>query len=106
MRAVEAAKAAGLPGPLEPCANPGKTAPEPIPRHLCLIVMETPNAPNFEAAAAVTDTPSDVSQRLANLLGGDVSVSSNPGEGSVFTVRLPRRVPKIARIPERALRAG
>jgi RNA polymerase sigma-70 factor (ECF subfamily) len=31
--------------------------------------METPNGPNYEAAAAVTESPSDLSQRLANLLG-------------------------------------
>ncbi|MDQ6636100.1 MAG: PAS domain-containing protein [Gemmatimonadota bacterium] len=31
-----------------------------------------------------------VTRRLARLLGGDVSVSSAPGQGSVFTVRLPR----------------
>ncbi|WP_164198812.1 sigma-70 family RNA polymerase sigma factor [[Micrococcus luteus] ATCC 49442] len=37
--------------------------------------METPNAPNFESRAAVTDTPADPGQRLAGLLariaGGD-----------------------------------
>jgi PAS domain S-box-containing protein len=31
-----------------------------------------------------------VTRRLARLLGGDVSVTSTPGEGSSFTVRLPR----------------
>lgn len=49
-----------------------------------------------------------VTKRLANLLGGDVDVMSEPGEGTTFTVRLPVKAPHIASIPERAtkLRAG
>jgi len=30
-----------------------------------------------------------ITKRLANLLGGDVSISSQPGKGSVFTLRIP-----------------
>ena len=33
-----------------------------------------------------------VARRLARLLGGDVTVTSRPGEGSTFTARLPRRM--------------
>jgi signal transduction histidine kinase len=47
-----------------------------------------------------------VSRRLANLLGGDVAVTSEVGKGTTFTVTLPSRVPHIVSIPERALRAG
>jgi signal transduction histidine kinase len=47
-----------------------------------------------------------VSKRLANLLGGDVDVTSTVGEGTTFTVTLPTHMPHIASIPERALRAG
>jgi adenylate cyclase len=30
-----------------------------------------------------------ISRKLARMMGGDVTVASEPGEGSVFTVRLP-----------------
>ena len=31
-----------------------------------------------------------LSRKLARMMGGDVTVTSEPGKGSVFTVRLPR----------------
>ena len=31
-----------------------------------------------------------ITRKLARIMGGDVTVASEPGEGSVFTVRLPR----------------
>ena len=37
-----------------------------------------------------------VARRLAHLLGGDISVSSTPSEGSTFRVRLPRAAPRVA----------
>jgi signal transduction histidine kinase len=33
-----------------------------------------------------------VARRLARLLGGDITVTSRPGEGSTFTARLPRKM--------------
>jgi signal transduction histidine kinase/PAS domain-containing protein len=33
-----------------------------------------------------------VARRLARLLGGDITVTSRPGEGSTFTARVPRRM--------------
>ncbi|BCW19735.1 ECF RNA polymerase sigma factor SigK [Arthrobacter sp. NtRootA9] len=40
------------------------------PGDICLVAMETPNAPKTEAVAAVTDTPADSGQQLAVLLEG------------------------------------
>ena len=36
-----------------------------------------------------------ITRKLARMMGGDVTVASEPGKGSVFTVRLPGgRTPK------------
>ena len=68
MRLLQARPA--LEPPASPAAwrSPGVDAPDSAPGDLCLIVMETPNAPNFEAPAAVTASPSDLSRRLGGLL--------------------------------------
>jgi signal transduction histidine kinase len=49
-----------------------------------------------------------VCRRLANLIGGDIDVTSAPGQGTTFTVTLPIRGPNIVSMPERTahLRAG
>ena len=39
-----------------------------------------------------------VSRRLANLMGGDVAVTSEPGHGTTFTVTLPMTAPHIAEV--------
>jgi len=31
-----------------------------------------------------------ITRKLARMMGGDVTVTSEPGKGSVFSVRLPR----------------
>ncbi|HUQ46788.1 MAG TPA: HAMP domain-containing sensor histidine kinase [Gemmatimonadaceae bacterium] len=39
-----------------------------------------------------------VCRRLANLMGGDVAVTSEPGQGTTFTVTLPMTAPHIAAV--------
>jgi signal transduction histidine kinase len=38
---------------------------------------------------ARSDLANPLSRKLARMMGGDVTVASEPGKGSVFTVRLP-----------------
>jgi signal transduction histidine kinase len=37
-----------------------------------------------------------ITRKLARMMGGDVTVASEPGKGSVFTVRLPGDLPSAA----------
>lgn len=71
------ARPAALPALPAASYSPGGDAADSRPGNLCLGVMETPNAPNFESPATVTATPADLGQRLAGLLariaGGDQS---------------------------------
>jgi signal transduction histidine kinase len=39
-----------------------------------------------------------ISRRFCQMMGGDITVASEPGKGSVFTVRLPNGVPKDAAV--------
>jgi signal transduction histidine kinase len=56
----------------------------------------------FEEFAQADATPAQrfggtglgLTRKLARMMGGDVTVASEPGKGSVFTVRLPSEVDK------------
>src|SRR5262249_23367979 len=37
-----------------------------------------------------------ISRKFAQMMGGDITVASEPGKGSVFTMTLPREVPEPA----------
>jgi len=39
-----------------------------------------------------------ISRKLARMMGGDVTVASEPGKGSIFTVRLPVALEKSAAV--------
>ena len=41
-----------------------------------------------------------ISRKFCQMMGGDITVASEPGKGSVFTVRLPGGVPKDAAITQ------
>lgn len=75
MTLLHAGRAADRPGLRAAVGAHGRDAPDWPPGDLCLVVMETPNAPNSEAPPTVSDSPAELSQRLSGLLariaGGD-----------------------------------
>lgn len=75
MTLLHEGRAVDQPGLRAAAGGHGRDAPDCPPGDLCLVVMETPNAPNSEAPPAVNDSPAELSQRLAGLLariaGGD-----------------------------------
>jgi signal transduction histidine kinase len=64
----------------------GRTIPEQVPK----LFEEFSQADSLTARRyGGTGLGLAITRKLARLMGGDVTVTSEPGKGSVFTVRLP-----------------
>jgi len=47
-----------------------------------------------------------ISEKIARAHGGHIDLSSKPGEGTCFTVHLPRKKPSEAELPETPITEG
>jgi signal transduction histidine kinase len=77
------------------------TGPGIAPEHAEQVFEPFWQVEREDRATAGTGLGLAVSRQLARLLGGDVTLESDPGEGSRFTLDLPRTSPGVAHAPAR-----